>query len=103
VDLQGNRPISAIGPIALNLESATYSIISADQAIQSVLASSPVAASGTPTATLTSAELVYTLVAAGDHSFYEPSFLFSGTFTVNGTTYVKHVLVPAVDASQRSR
>jgi len=103
VDLQGNRPISAIGPIALNLESATYSIISADQAIQSVLASSPVAASGTPTATLSSAELVYTLVPAGDHSFYEPSFLFSGTFTVNGTTYVKHVLVPAVDASQRSR
>jgi hypothetical protein len=41
-------------------------------------------------------------VAAGDHSFYEPSFLFSGTFTVNGTTYVKHVLVPAVDPSQRS-
>jgi hypothetical protein len=102
VDLQGNRPISAIGPIALNLESAPYSIISADQAVQSVLASSPVAASGTPTATLTSAELVYTLVAAGDHSFYEPSFLFSGTFTVNGTTYVKRVLVPAVDASQRS-
>ena len=102
VDLQGNRPISATGPIALNLESATYSIISADQAIQSVLASSPVAASGMPTATLSSAELVYTLVAAGDHSFYEPSFLFSGTFTVNGATYVKRVLVPAVDPTQRS-
>jgi hypothetical protein len=102
VDLQGNRPISAIGPIPLSLESAPYSIISADQAIQSVLASSPVAASGMPTATLSSSELVYSLVAAGDHSFYEPSFLFSGTFTVNGTTYVKHVLVPAVDPSQRS-
>jgi hypothetical protein len=102
VDLQGNRPISAIGPIPLSLESAPYSIISADQAVQSVIASSPVGAPGTPTATLTSAELVYSLVAAGDHSFYEPSFLFSGTFTVNGTTYVKHVLVPAVDPSQRS-
>ena len=102
VDLQGNRPISAIGPIPLSLESAPYSIISADQAVQSVLASSPVAASGMPTATLSSAELVYSLVAAGDHSFYEPSFLFSGTFTVNGTTYVKHVLVPAVDPTQRS-
>jgi hypothetical protein len=102
VDLQGNRPISAIGPIPLSLESAPYSIISADQAVQSVLASSPVAASGMPTATLSSAELVYSLVAAGDHSFYEPSFLFSGTFTVNGTTYVKRVLVPAVDPSQRS-
>jgi hypothetical protein len=102
VDLQGNRPISATGPIPLSLESAPYSIISAAQAVQSVLASSPPAASGVPTATLTSAELVYSLVVAGDHSFYEPSFLFSGTFTVNGTTYVKRVLVPAVDPTQRS-
>ncbi len=102
VDLQGNRPTSATGPMPLNLESAPYSIISADAAVQSVLASSPVPASGTPTATLTSAELVYSLVVAGDHSFYEPSFLFSGTYTVNGTTYVKRVLVPAVDPTQRS-
>jgi hypothetical protein len=102
VDLQGNRAISATGPVPLSIESAPYSIISADQAVQSVLASSPVAASGVPTATLTSAELVYSLVVAGDHSFYEPSFLFTGTFAVNGTTYVKHVLVPAVDPSQRS-
>jgi len=28
--------------------------------------------------------------------------LFSGKFTVNGTTYTKRVLVPAVDPSQRS-
>lgn len=102
VDLQGNRPISATGPVPLSIESAPYSIISADQAVQSVLASSPVPASGMPTATLTSAELVYSLVVAGDHSFFEPSFLFTGTFAVNGTTYVKHVLVPAVDPRQRS-
>jgi len=102
VDLQGNRPISATGPMPVNVESAMYTIISADDAVRSVLASSPVAASGMPTATLGSAELVYSLVVAGDHSFYEPSFLFSGTFTVNGTTYVKRVLVPAVDPTQRS-
>ena len=102
VDLQGNRPVSATGPMPLNVESAMYSIISADDAVRSVLASSPVAASGMPTATMSSAELVYSVVVAGDHSFYEPSFLFSGTFTVNGTTYVKRVLVPAVDPTQRS-
>ena len=102
VDLQGDRPVSATGPMPLDIESAMYSIISADDAVRSVLASSPVAASGMPTATLTSAELVYSLAVAGDHSFYEPSFLFSGTFTVNGTTYAKHVLVPAVDPTQRS-
>jgi hypothetical protein len=43
---------------------------------------------------------VYALAWAGDHSFYEPAYLFSGTFTYNGTTYVKRVLVPAVDPSQ---
>jgi hypothetical protein len=102
VNQQGNRAISTTGPMPLNLESAPYTIISADTAVQSVLASSPVPASGMPTATLTSAELVYSLVVAGDHSFYEPSFLFSGTYTVNGTSYVKRVLVPAVDPSQRS-
>jgi len=102
VDLQGNQALSATGPMPLSLESAPYSIISADAAIQSVLASSPVPASGTPAATLTSAELVYSVVVAGDHSFYEPSFLFSGTYTANGATYVKRVLVPAVDPSQRS-
>jgi hypothetical protein len=51
---------------------------------------------------LTDAALVYALVVAGDHSFYEPAILFSGKFTVNGITYTKRVLVPAVDPSQRS-
>jgi hypothetical protein len=41
---------------------------------------------------------VYALAVAGDHSFYEPAFLFSGTFTNNGVTYEKRVLVPAVAA-----
>jgi hypothetical protein len=104
VDVNGNRPISATGPLPLSLDTASYPIISADQAVRSALASSPASAgtAGVPTATLTTAELVYSLVVAGDHSFYEPSVLFSGTFTVNGTTYVKRVLVPAVDPSQRA-
>jgi hypothetical protein len=103
VDLLGNRPTRATGPLPLSLESASYPIISADDAVRSALASSPpAAASGTPVVSLTDAELVYILVYAGDHSFYEPAFLFSGKFTVNGTAYVKRVLVPAVDPSQRS-
>jgi hypothetical protein len=103
VDLQGSRPTRAAGPLPLSLESATYPIISADDAVRSALASSPgAAASGTPAVALTDAELVYILVYAGDHSFYEPAVLFSGKFTVNGTAYVKRVLVPAVDPSQRS-
>jgi hypothetical protein len=104
VDLKGGVPTAATGPLPLNLDSAPYPIISADEAVRSALASAPAggAGIGVPTATLTTAELVYTLVVAGDHSFYEPSILFSGTFTVSGTKYVKRVLVPAVDPSQRS-
>jgi hypothetical protein len=104
VDLNGNKPTSATGPLPLSLESADYPIISAEEAVRSALASSPASAGGAnaPTVALTTAELVYSLVVAGDHSFYEPAILFTGSFKVNGTTYVKHVLVPAVDPSQRS-
>ncbi len=104
VDLQGNRPIRATGPLPLSLESASYPIISGDEAVRSVLASAPPAAanSNAPVVTLSTAELVYTLVVAGDHSFYEPAILFSGTYTVNGKTFDKRILVPAIDPSQRS-
>lgn len=104
VDLQGNSPTAALGPLPLPLEMAGYPIISADEAVRSALASSTGVAAGTatPTVALTTAELVYSLVVARDHSFYEPSILFSGTFTVDGKTYVKRVLVPAVDPSERS-
>jgi hypothetical protein len=104
VDLKGNTPTAAGGPLPLGLDSADYPIISADEAIRSALASSPAPAGVTsaPNVALTEAELVYALAVAGDHSFYEPAILFSGKFTVNGTSYVKRVLVPAVDPSQRS-
>ena len=76
----------ASGPLPLTLDSISYPIISADQAVRSALASSAPSSAGAsyPTVKLTSAELVYTLVWAGDHSFYEPAFLFSGTFTYQG-------------------
>ena len=103
VTLKGNTALTASGPLPLSLESASYPIISGDEAVRSALASSPPAAGGAsaPTVALTEAELVYVLVVAGDHSFYEPGVLFSGKFTVSGTTYTKRVLVPAVDPSLR--
>jgi hypothetical protein len=86
------------GPLPLSLDSVNYSIVNSNQAVQSALASSATTAGVTPlpAVRLTNAELVYTLAYAGDHSFYEPAFLFSGTFTVRGSTYVKRILVPAV-------
>jgi hypothetical protein len=99
VDLRGGQPLQAAGPLPVNLDSADYPLISTGQAVKSALASSPAGPASiepTPTVRLTTVELVYALAVGGDHSFYEPAFLFSGTFTYNGVTYVKRVLVPAV-------
>jgi hypothetical protein len=96
VDLRGGQPLQAYGPLPLNLDSADYPIISADQAVRSAVASSQSSPASAPTVRLTTAELVYALANAGDHSFYEPAFLFTGTFIQNGVTYIKRVLVPAV-------
>jgi hypothetical protein len=99
VQLRGGRPTQIAGPLPLNLEQAEYPVISVDQAARSAVASKPASADSiepTPTVSLTNVELVYALVYAGDHSFYEPAYLFSGTFTHNGATYEKRVMVPAI-------
>ncbi len=103
VDLTANRPTLATGPLALAMDQADYQLISEDQAVRTALATSaPAATPGVPAVKLSTGELVYALVVAGDHSFYEPEFLFSGTFVAGGKTYVKRVIVPALDPSQRS-
>jgi hypothetical protein len=105
VDLSGNKVTRAQGLLPLNLDTATYPVISGDQAVRMALAPSPTqqaSSAAGPTVQLTKADLVYVLAPAGDHSFYEPAYLFSGTFEMNGSTYVMRVLVPAIDPSQRS-
>lgn len=105
VDLSNNRPVLVSGLLPVSLESANYQIISSDQAVRAALGGSqPVPVTGTPAPAvqLTQAELVYVLAPAGDHSFYEPAFMFSGTVKINGTTLTKRVLVPAVDPSHRT-
>jgi hypothetical protein len=87
-------------PMPLTLETATYPIISADQAIRALGASSSQSGASIPVVRITKAELVYTLVWGGDHGYYEPAFLFSGTFTLNGVVNVKRVLIPAVVPTQ---
>jgi hypothetical protein len=83
-------------PFPLTLEPATYPIISADQAIRALGASSSQSGGSIPVVRITKAELVYTVVWGGDHGYYEPAYLFSGTFTLNGVPSVKRVLIPAV-------
>jgi len=103
VDLKGNRPILVAGMLPVSLDAAGYRIVSPDDAIRPLLSVRATnAASPPPTVQLTQAELVYVLVPAGDHSFYEPAYLFSGKSQVNGATVTNRVLVAAVDPSQRS-
>ena len=102
VDLNGHQPLFVQGLLPVSLDSAPYRIISADQAIRLATSPSRVASVGTlPTVQLTQAQLVYVLATAGDHSFYEPAFLFTGTVQINGAVMTSHVLIPAVDPSQR--
>ena len=103
VDLNGNQPHDVVGLLPISLDTAEYRIVSALRAEQLAVASSPAPQAAAPVVVqLTQAELAYELVPSGDHSFYEPVFLFSGTFQVSGVTYIKRVIVPAVDPSQRS-
>jgi hypothetical protein len=105
VDLNGNTITRVAGLLPVNLDAAPYPIISADQAIRAALTSSPNQTSSgnpVPAVKLTKADLVYVLAPAGDHSFYEPAYLFSGTFQMNSTNYIVRVLVPAVDPTHRS-
>ena len=104
VDLSGgNRPVLVSGLLPVSLDVAQYRIVAPNEAVRSAVASGGAGTSATPAQTvkLTKAELVYVLVPAGDHSFYEPAYLFSGTLQLNGTTLTRRVLVPAVDPSQR--
>ena len=105
VDVQSGAVRLASGPLPLNLDSATYRLITNDQALRLALGSSPAslqAIQPTPTVKLDQVEEVYVLAVAKGQGFYEPAYLFSGTFTYNGQTYTKRVLVPLVDPTQRS-
>lgn len=97
------RPYVADGPLPVNLDSASYPLITQSQAIQQAITSSPSGTqviSPTPVVNLDKVELVYALAFSGAQGFYEPAYLFSGTFQYQGQTMIKRVLVPAVDPSQ---
>ena len=100
VDLSGNRPVLASGMLTLAMDTANYGIVSPEKALAPVLG--PAAPSGTPAVTLTQSELVYVLVPAGDHSFYEPAYLFTGSMQTQGSSQRVRLLMPAVDQSQRN-
>ena len=105
VDISNRQVRAASGPLPLSVDAANYRLISNDEAVRMALAS---AAASTqtiqpaPTVDLRTVELVYALAVSNGQGFYEPAYLFSGTFVYNGQTYTKRVLVPLVDPSLRS-
>jgi len=104
-DVQNGQVLGAAGPLPLSLASAMYPLITNDQAVRMALASAPSSSQAIqpqPTVNLTSVELVYALAWSNGQGFYEPAYLFSGTFQYNGQTYTKRVLVPLVDPAFRS-
>jgi hypothetical protein len=102
VDLSNDRPVVVSGMLPMNLDGAYYNLASPADAIQPALNPPPVATvAPLPRIQLTQVDVVYVLVPAGDHSFFEPAYLYSGTMQMNGVTYTKHVLEPAVAPSQR--
>ena len=105
VDISNGAITAASGPLPLNLDATTYRLISNDDAVRVALASAPASTQTiqpVPTVDLKTVELVYALAVSHGEGFYEPAYLFSGTFSYNGQTYTKRVLVPLVDPTLRS-
>jgi len=105
VDLSSNQVRTVSGPLPLSLVSTSYRLISNEEAVRMALASAPASSQAiqpVPTVDLNTLEEVYVLAVANGQGFYEPAYLFSGTFQYNGQTYTKRVLVPLVDPSLRS-
>ncbi len=106
VDLSGNRPVLASGMLPVSLEVADYNIMNPSAAINAAVTTASngtgASPSNVPTLQLNHAELVYVLVPQGDHSFYEPAYLFTGALDAGGKSYTRHVLVSGIDPSQRT-
>lgn len=105
VDLINSQVRTVSGPLPLSLDSTTYRLISNEEAVRMALASAPASSQGiqpAPTVNLDTVEEVYVLAVANGHGFFEPAYLFSGTFQYNGQKYTKRVLVPLVDPTLRS-
>ena len=105
INVLDHKAAVAIGQMPLDLTPANYPLITNDAALRAALTSAPSSTpsiSPRPVVHLNQAVLVYALAVKNGQGFYEPAYLFSGTFSYNGQTYTKRVLVPLVDPALRS-
>src|SRR5438874_3796572 len=104
VDISGGRLV-ATGPLPLGLDEASYRLISNEKAAQLAVSSAPASSAAiqpVPTIRLDRVQRVYALAISGRQGYYEPAYLFSGSFQYSGHTFVKRVMVPLVDPTLRS-
>jgi hypothetical protein len=95
--------LRATVPMQLQLQASAYPARASQQVARDAVNVPPpssVGLSTLPQVQLSQASLVYIAVAAGGFGYFEPAYLFSGTFTAGSARYEKRVLVPALDASQ---
>jgi hypothetical protein len=87
----------------LQLQMSAYPARASQQLAQDAVdvpAPTSVGLNPVPHVLLSQASLVYIAVIAGGFGYFEPAYLFIGTFTTGATRYEKRVLVPALKASQ---
>jgi hypothetical protein len=91
------------GPLPLSLEGSAYRSRGPEQAARDAVTAPPGSGDrgpGIPQVVLNRAVLGYMAVGDGDHGYYLPVYLFTGTFSSGGVTMEKRVVIPALDASQ---
>jgi hypothetical protein len=91
------------GPLPLSLEGSAYRSRGPEQAAREAVTAPPGSGDGgpaVPQVVLNRAALAYMAVGEGDHGYYLPVYLFTGTFSSGGVTMEKRVVIPALDASQ---
>jgi hypothetical protein len=94
--------LRATVPMQLQLQMSAYPARASQQLAQDaadVPAPTSVGLNPVPQVLLSQASLVYIAVIAGGFGYFEPAYLFIGTFTAGATRYEKRVLVPALNAS----
>jgi hypothetical protein len=103
VQVTGGSVSRVEGPLPLPLEGGSYQSRTSHQAAQDVLSVPPGSGDrlpGVPQITLNRVSLGYMAVSDGDHGYYVPVYLFTGTVASGQVTLEKRVVVPALDPSQ---
>lgn len=91
------------GPMPLALQSSNYRARTPEQAARDAAAPTgavPRGAAQTAPVALDRVQLVYLAVGDGDHGYFVPAYLFTGSAGAGGAAAGSQVLVPALDASQ---